>query len=158
MDIIEKLYKLQPEEVYGFAAFEAADAGVEHERDLAFAAWQLRAQPLADEAWGSYRQASRFDETLRSVYLRIEGTLPLEARVAFNGEMRESNAVTSAFFAAWGTLSKLARAEGRDDITPQQEADALATVAQMEELRVEKLLQQQARRRAEKAERAEEGT
>lgn len=154
MDTIEQLLKLMPEEVYG--ANEAArDAGVEYQRDLAFAGWQLRAKPFMAEVWAEYRQVSHVERALREVFNRHDELLSLDARIAFLAELREMSGRASSLFGVWCALGCLSRAEGREDITPQQEADAIAAVAQLEEMRAEKLMQEQGARRREQAERAE---
>ena len=151
METIEQLIKLCPEEVYGDA--EASDAGIEYQRELAFAAWQLRARALMDEAWALYRHASSIENALRQMYDRHQALFTSEGRAAVFADVRQAGAHSFSRFQVWSALSKLARAEGREDITPQQEADALAVIAQMEEVKIEKLLAEQATQRKDKFQR-----
>ena len=150
MSTVEELSKLQMEEVYGDA--EASDAGIEYQRELAFAAWQLRANALLDEAWAAYRQQSEIEKAVSGLHERHRTTMSAKVSLAMFADMREISARAFALFNVWSSLSKLARAEGREDITPQQEADAMAIVTQMEEVHIEKLMERQATRRAEKVE------
>lgn len=137
--------------MYGDA--EASDAGIEYQRELAFANWQLRANALMDEAWAIYRHASSIENALREMYARHQALFTSEGRAAVFADVREASAHSFSRFQVWSALAKLSRAEGREDITPQDEADALAVVAQIEELKIEKLLAEQATQRKGKLQR-----
>ena len=150
METIEELIQLQPEEVYSDE--EARDAGIEYQRDLAFANWQLRANALLNEAWAAYRQQSEIEKAVSGLHEKHREAMSAKVSLAMFADVREISVRAFALFNVWSSLSKLARAEGREDITPQQEADAMAIVTQMEEVHIEKLMERQATRRAEKVE------
>lgn len=150
---IEDLTKIQLEELQGAEEIEARD---EYALDVEFASLQLRAQALLSDAWAAYRQQVEVERALSAVYEKHRPILGLKAGLAIFADVRETCARTCALFQVWSVLSDLARAQGRDDIEVGRKADALAVLAQMEEVEVEKLLSRQAATRATTAMRQED--